>query len=354
MTLSPKLATVSPLHATVVAELPRRSSRRLRFAHATLHATVRKFFDAAVWVDRRQLLTPSQMLAITTKADLALVPLRPQRGIRLRPVQFDNFRAEWVWDGDVADPATEQVGAIIYFHGGGLLSCGLNTHRRLVGRVARASGLPLLNVDYRQIPTAHVTDTVDDCIEAYRYLLDLGFPAERIIVAGDSAGGGLAFSLALAARDGRLPMPAAIVAMSPWADYDSTRRHAHRNDATDAILSADAYALPAKWGIAIDGTIDPSWSPVNHDFTGLPPTLIQVASTEVVLADTEQLAARCTDAGVPLKLQIWENAVHVFQAGADLLPDARDAISEVGAFVRQILDAEEASRPSIWSIKTTA
>ena len=284
----------------------------------------------------------------------ALVPLRAQRGIRLRPVQFDNFRAEWVWDGDAADPATEQPGAIIYFHGGGLLSCGLNTHRRLVGRIARASGLPLLNVDYRQIPTAHVTETVDDCIEAYRYLLDLGFPAERIIVAGDSAGGGLAFSLALAARDGQLPMPAAIVAMSPWADYDSTHRHAHRNDSTDAILSADAYALPAKWGIAIDGTIDPSWSPVNHDFTGLPPTLIQVASTEVVLADTEQLAACCADAGVPLKLQIRENAVHVFQAGADLLPDARDAISEVGAFVRQILDAEEASRPSIWSIKTTA
>lgn len=340
MTHAPALATVSALHPAVVAELPRRASLRLRAAHAALHATVYQFFELAVWVDRHRLLTPNQMLAITTRVDPLLKPLRPQRGTGLRGVAFPDFRAEWVWGKGIADPDHHRDSAILYFHGGGLLSCGLNTHRRLVGRISNAAGVPVLNVDYRQIPRAHVTETVQDCLTAYRHLLESGFSADRILFAGDSAGGGLTFSLALAARDQGLPMPAGIAAIAPWANYDATVKRAHPNTATDAILSADAYALPAKWGVAIDGRFDPAWSPVNRDLTGLPPTLIQVGSTETLLADAEQLAARCAEAGVPLTLQIWDNAIHVFHAGADVLPDARDAIAEIGSFARAALAAE--------------
>ncbi|WP_338772788.1 alpha/beta hydrolase [Nocardia vulneris] len=349
---APALATVSPLHPAVVAELPRRASLRLRAAHAVLHATVRQFFELAVWVDRNRLLTPSQMLAITTRVDPLLMPLRPQRGTGLRAVSFPDFRAEWVWGKGIPDPDQQRDTAILYFHGGGLLSCGLHTHRRLVGRISNAVGAPVFNVDYRQIPRAHVTETVQDCLTAYRHLLDNGFPADRIIFAGDSAGGGLTFSLALAARDHGLPMPAALVAIAPWANYDSTVKRAHPNTATDAILSADAYALPAKWGVAVDGRFDPAWSPVNHNLTGLPPTLVQVGSTETLLADSEQLAARCAEAAVPLTLQIWDNAIHVFQAGADLLPDARDAIAEIGRFARAALEA--ASTRTTASVRTPA
>ncbi|MDJ0392649.1 alpha/beta hydrolase [Rhodococcus sp. G-MC3] len=338
MTTPPCLSAVAPIRDTVVADLPRRASRRLRIAHAVLHATVRKGLDAAVWGDRHDMLNPRVALAISTRVDHLLWPLRPRRGTRLRTVDFPKFRAEWVWDRTVADPNSEQRAAIIYFHGGGLLACGLNSHRRLVARIARTGGVPLLNVDYRQIPAAHVTETLEDCVEAYRYLLDQGFMAERIVVMGDSAGGGLSFSLAMAARDRGLPMPGAIVALSPWANYDSTIRQTHPNNRTDALVSADGYALPAQWGIAIDGELDPSWSPVNGNFTGLPPTLIHVSSTEVLLPDAETLAARCAEAAVPLTLQIWDNAFHVFQVAADLLPDARDAIAEIGAFVQRTLD----------------
>ncbi|MBJ8342031.1 alpha/beta hydrolase [Antrihabitans sp. YC3-6] len=354
MTASAELATVSPLHPTVVAEFPRRSSRRLRATHAVLHATLRKACDAAVWADDRKVLSPKVGLAITTRVDRLLLPLRPRRGTRLRMVEFPKFRAEWVWDCSVVDPDVEQHAAIIYFHGGGLFACGLNSHRRMVARIARTCGIPLLNVDYRQIPEAHVTETVDDCVEAYRYLLDNGFAAERIIVMGDSAGGGLSFSLAMAARDRGLPMPAAIVGLSPWANYDSALRKTHPNNPIDALISADGYAVPAKWGIAIDAGLDPAWSPVNGNFAGLPPTLIHVSSTEVLLSDAELLAARYAEYGIPLTLQIWDNAFHVFQIAADLIPDARDSIGEIATFVGRTLDAEQTSRPSIWSVKTTA
>lgn len=353
MTTAPDLATVSPLQPPVVAELPRRSSRTLRITHSVLQSTIRKALDAAVWAEKTNVIGPRVALPITTRVDRLLLPLRPRRGTQLRMVEFPQFRAEWVWDKSVADPAIDKGSAIIYFHGGGLLACGLNSHRRLVARIARTCGVPLLNVDYRQIPQAHVTETVDDCVDAYRYLLDQGFAPERIIVMGDSAGGGLSFSMAIAARDRNLPLPAGIVVMSPWANYDSTIRQTHPNNPIDALISADGYALPAKWGIAVDGELDPAWSPVNGSFHGLPPALIHVGSTEVLLSDAELLAARYAEGGVPLTLQVWDNAFHVFHIAADLIPDARDAIAEVGAFVRRILDAE-AARPSIWSVKSTA
>ncbi|WP_405136597.1 alpha/beta hydrolase [Nocardia sp. NBC_01388] len=340
---------------TVMAELPRRASRRQRAVHALSYATLRRFFELSVRVDERGWLTPAQMLFVTTHFDLLAAPLRPPRGTRLTPVRFEDFRAEWVVPRGVQDLAgMREPAAILYLHGGGLVSCGLNTHRRLVARIAAAAGVPLLNVDYRQIPAAHVTDTVEDCVIAYRHLLDQGVPAERIIVAGDSAGGGLAFSLALAARDRGLPMPSAIVAIAPWADYDATGKQQHPNDHTEAMLRGAVFAMPAAWGIAVDGRLDPRWSPVNHDFAGMPPALIQVGSGEVLLADVELLAQRHAEAGVPLKLQIWEDAVHVFQVAADVLPDAREAIAEIGMYMREALAGALVAAPAAWSQKTPA
>ncbi|AYF77968.1 alpha/beta hydrolase [Nocardia yunnanensis] len=340
---------------TIMAELPRRASRRQRAVHALSYATLRRFFELSVHVNERGWLTPAQMLFVTNRFDPIIAPLRPPRGTRLTPVRFEHFRAEWVVPRTVQDLAQmRKPAAILYLHGGGLVSCGLNTHRRLVARIAAAAGVPLLNVDYRQIPEAHVTETVEDCITAYRHLLDQGVPSERIIVAGDSAGGGLAFSLALAARDRGLPMPSALVAIAPWADYDATGKQQHPNDHTEAMLRGAVFAMPTQWGIAVDGRLDPRWSPVSHDFAGMPPALIQVGSGEVLLADTELLARRYAEAGAPLTVQIWEDAVHVFQVAADVLPDARDAIAEIGVFMRDALARAAVAESAAWSQKTSA
>ncbi|WP_433678707.1 alpha/beta hydrolase fold domain-containing protein [Nocardia sp. CA-119907] len=104
--------------------------------------------------------------------------------------------------------------ALLYFHGGGFVGGGLNTHRRMVAKIAQASAMPALSVDYRQLPQAHLTDTVEDAVESYRYLLEQDFPADRMVVSGDSAGGALAFRLALAVRERGLPMPGGISALA--------------------------------------------------------------------------------------------------------------------------------------------
>lgn len=333
--------------SSVTVEYPNTASVSTHIANTLLSCTVGVALKAmATVVD----LTPvggKQLLWVTRVVDPVVGMVMPTpSGLSRQSVRFPKFRAEWLWHHDHHDPALHREAAILYFHGGAFISCGLNTHRRMVSEIGHASDLPVFSVDYRQLPQAHVTETLDDALTAYQHLLDLGFPAERIIVAGDSAGGGLAFRMTVAARDGGLPMPAAIATISPWGDYDSAGREGHPNIQREAYLPAlGAHAVP-RIGYAIDGVLDPQWSPVNHDFTGLPPVLIQVGSTELLLPDAEALAQRCAEANIPTLLQIWDRAPHVFQVGSDLLPDARAAIAAFGEFNRDIIAAVSQDGPT--------
>ncbi|MBL1075382.1 alpha/beta hydrolase [Nocardia sp. 2] len=322
---------------TVTIEYPRRAGWIQRFAHPLSYAVLRQGMNVLVALAWRGIpIRGVRIFHLPNLLDPLLAPLVPIRGTTVRRIAFPRFRAEWVWHRDAVDPERREA-AVLYFHGGGLVSCGLNSHRRLVSRISRAAGVPVFQVDYRQLPKAHVTETIEDCVEAYEYLLAQGFPADRIVLAGDSAGGGLAFRTAIEIRDRLLPTPGGIVGLAPWANYDSTLRFAHPNDRLDPMLGARALDTPAQLGLLRDGALDPAWSAVNHHFAGLPPVLIQVGSTEVLLADAHQLAERCEEAGVPCRMQVWDRAVHVFQAGADLLPDARQAIGVIGEFIRDRL-----------------
>ncbi len=330
----------------VTIELPSRASMALRIADALGRRTIRPALDAIAMLGYRGPLRGTPAFRIANLAELVTVPLRAPRGTRRRALRFTGFRAEWLWHKTIAGPDDVTGGAILYFHGGGFVAGGLHSHRRIAGRVTRAAGIPLLNVDYRQLPAAHITDTVADALHAYEYLLGLGFAPEKVVFAGDSAGGGLTFAATLAARERGLPMPGGIGAIAPWADLDPARRLAHANDRTDAVLSAFTLSVPALIGFAAGGDLDPRWSPVNHDFTGLPPVFIQVGSTEVLLADAEQLAQCCREAAVPCTVQIWDRALHVFHAGADILPDARAAIADMGRTLRAFVDAAAAPLPT--------
>ncbi|WP_019630977.1 alpha/beta hydrolase [Actinomadura atramentaria] len=288
-------------------------------------------------------------LKLTAGPVLALWPLGP-RGLRpavaidlaapvalprprwasVERVGFRDFRAEWV-----RAPRADDDRVVLYFHGGGFFSCGLRTHRRMVARISAAAGAAVLSVAYRQLPAAPLTTSVDDCVRAYRWLLERGHDPARIVVAGDSAGGFLAFAATLAALAEGLPAPAAIVAMAPLTDLDHTEKAAHANARLDAYLPARRVRRLAE--LLTEGAVplDPAVSPVNADLSGLPPVLIQVGSTEMLLPDAELMADRLTAAGVPCRLQVWEGQVHVFQVFADLVPEGLAALHEVGAFVRE-------------------
>lgn len=222
---------------------------------------------------------------------------------------------------------------ILYLHGGAFVMCGLNTHRPLVARVSEAARAPVLNLGYRHLPATDLAGSVADCLAGYRWLLDVGWRPEQIIVAGDSAGGHLAVALVTRLLAEGLPRPAGVVALSPWLDLDCAAKLAHENAATDAYIPASRMGHVAGLLFA---TPDPMHSPVNADLRDFPPVLLQVSSTEVLLCDAELMAERLAVSGVPTRLEIWEDQVHVFQAFARLVPEARAAIGSIGEFARAV------------------
>jgi acetyl esterase/lipase len=331
-----------PAASSLIVERPNRARIGTHIADAALRRTVGVGLATLARVGGPRPLEPMVRLGrlVDPLAAVLIAPSGTQRAI----VQLGKFRAEWLWDGEVADPRQRQDSVLLYFHGGGYILGGLNTHRQLVAKIARASRMPAFNVDYRQLPKAHFTETLDDAVESYRYLLNQGFHADRIIVSGDSAGGGLAFRLALATQERGLPMPGGISAISPWADFDPTTRNAHPNRNRDSYVPTRCMEIIVRQGFAVNGHIDPAWSAVNHDFTGLPPVLIQVGSTECLLPDAETLAQHCASARVPTRLQIWDRAPHVHHIGSDLLTDARAAIDHLGKFHQTVI-TDRSRRP---------
>jgi acetyl esterase/lipase len=264
-----------------------------------------------------------------TDTILARAPV--PRGTTLERVALPNCAAEIVRARDVAADGPY----ILYFHGGGYVACGLNSHRRLVARLSQAAGATVLNVEYRLLPRSPITLAIDDAVDGYRTLLVDGVAPNRIVFAGDSAGGGLSFLAAAAVRDRGLPVPAAIVGISPWTNFDSAGKRAHRNVRRDAVIPVSVLVSIAEVLIAKGAPLDPLLSPVNLDLAGLPPVLIHAGTAEILELDALDLGDRLAEAGVPTRVKLWQGQAHDFQfVGVDVLPEARQAIGEIGEFVK--------------------
>ncbi|MFO7192109.1 MULTISPECIES: alpha/beta hydrolase [Thermocrispum] len=258
---------------------------------------------------------------------------RMPRGITVTPVQLDGFEAEWLRPEGAVDDA-----AILYFHGGGFFSGGLNTHRPAVSAMAKRSKVPAFSVAYRQLPSTPINGSVADCLAAYRHLLGTGLRPERIVFAGDSAGGYLTFATALKARDEGLPLPAGLVALSPVTDLEGQARSKHANWGKDTYILAKHLSKAAElWSTDPDGQ-GPPISPVRADLTGMPPTLIMAAETEVLLADAEAMAEALWAAGAECKLEVWRGQVHAFPVLAPT-PEVRLAVGHIAEFIQQVLKA---------------
>lgn len=271
-------------------------------------------------------------------------------GTMWRSVALTACPSEWLQAKGVDDIHAGNDHAILYFHGGAFLTCGLNTHRRLVSRISFAAKQPVLNVGYRQMPHEPIVDTIADCVDGFRWLVDQGYKPENITIAGDSAGGYLAFSVARAVIDKGWGRPAGVVAISPLLDMDPSRKLNHPNadrcqtfpKHAIARLTAMADRLEVKRGVS-----GLRVCPVNMPMSDLPPTLIHIGSHEVLMADAELMANRLVSAGVPCELQVWDRQVHVFHAAAGWVPEARIAIDEIGKFVRALAAVEVAQAPVV-------
>lgn len=244
-------------------------------------------------------------------------------------------------NGEWIEPAALNHAArgrcILYFHGGGYVAMSARTHRAVTSRLATWSDTSLFALDYRLAPEHRFPAALDDALAAFRALIAAGMPPSHILVAGDSAGGGLALALLVALRDAQDPLPAAAVLFSPWTDLAATGQSIVDNDARDPLFFGSWLARLARHYLGGTPATHPLASPVYADLTGLPPLLAQVSDSEVLLDDSRRVIERASRVGVPATLQLWPNPPHGWQVFAPILPEGRSALRAAAAFIRAML-----------------
>ncbi|SAK46942.1 alpha/beta hydrolase domain-containing protein [Caballeronia temeraria] len=247
-------------------------------------------------------------------------------------------------------PPTPSRATILYLHGGGYYFCSPRSHRAITFGLATRANASVFSLDYRLAPEHRFPAALDDSVAAYRRMLDDDVPARSIVIAGDSAGGGLALATLLALRDARDPLPAAAVLFSPWTDLSCSGESMRTNDGRDPMYHASVFPKVAAQYLGAADARHPYASPVFGDFEGLSPLLIQVGDTELLLDDATRVATRARAAGVRVELEIWRNVPHIFQIWAPFMPEARDALAHAAAFIEAATAATHAHRPPMTSI----
>lgn len=227
---------------------------------------------------------------------------------------------------------------LIYFHGGGYTMGSATSHHDLIARISQAANCRVLGVNYRLVPETVFPAALDDAIAVYRWLLDQGLPAVQIALAGDSAGGGLAAACLLAIKQQGLPMPGAAVLLSSLLDLEANAAsYITRADADPFHQRPMILALAKRYLGAAGDPRNPLASPIHGDLRGLPPLLLQTGDRETGRDETVDFAAKARAAGVEVDVQVYDGMIHVFQQFASELPQAREAIDDIGRFLRKHL-----------------
>lgn len=226
---------------------------------------------------------------------------------------------------------------ILYFHGGGYVLGSLASIRPFASYLAAATNRTVVTLDYRLAPEHPYPAAVHDAQAAYRALRHTHhLDPSQIVLAGDSAGGGLVLSTLMALRDDDTPLPAAGVCLSPWTDLTLTAASLHTNAATDPQITVDGLSMMARHYCQQADPKTPGISPRFGHFDGLPPLLIQVGDAEGLLDDSVLVAAQAKNAGVGVTLDVWPKMIHVWQAFAPRFPPAMDALAKIGAWLDQL------------------
>ena len=252
--------------------------------------------------------------------------------IEIKSTMVDKIPADWIMP---SNPIKDRV--ILYLHGGGWVIGSPLTHRGLNSTIAEATGIKILTIDYRLAPEHPFPAPLDDCVNAYKWLLASGFKSDHIIIAGDSAGGNLTLTTLLKLRDQGIDLPAGGICLSPATDFTLADDSYFENAETDPIL-ADIGGF--WWYVAYLAGEDPRnpyISPLFADLKGLPPILVQVSSCEMLYSDATRFVEKAKKTGVNATLQSWDDMTHVFQGTRfELLQEAKDAINKIADFTNQL------------------
>lgn len=247
-------------------------------------------------------------------------------------IPTENFMMEYL------RPENTVTGRVILqLHGGGYIGPIKNIYRRFAVKYSKISyGADVLSVDYRVAPEYPFPAALDDVVWAYKWLIEeKKYKPSHIVLAGDSAGGGLVLALCMYLKDHELPLPGGVIAMSPWADVTLSGESYETNYEIDPLFGNSKENMLYQCSYIGDADKEnPYLSPLFGDFTDFPPLLLQVGGYEVLLSDSRSVAKKARAAGVKVRLSVYEGMFHVFQMGLDLIPESREAWEEAAEFLR--------------------
>lgn len=288
--------------------------------------------DAEIDAVRRMLAArprPADLAERRQRLDDLSAPYRMPADVRIEPVIADDVPAEWT-----STPGADPAYILLFLHGGGYISGSIASHRHMIAQAGREAGVRTLALGYRLAPEHPFPAALEDTISGYRWLLAHGFAPERIAIAGESAGGGLAIAALVSLRDAGVPLPACAWLSSPWMDLEMSGGSMATKAAVDPLIQKPYLTELA--GLYLNGADPrtPLASPLHANLRGLPPMLIQVGSAETLLDDAVRLAGAAGEADLRTTLQVWPDMIHAWHLFYARVEAGRRSLVEMGAFVR--------------------
>ena len=269
--------------------------------------------------------------AIRTAMDQLGTAIKLPKVVKCDPVDAGGVPAEWI-----IPPNAINQNIIYYLHGGGYIAGSIKVYRDLAMRIARVSNARALIINYRLAPEHPFPAALEDATKAYQWLIDSqGISPNNLIIAGDSAGGGLALATLINLRDKAISLPSGAVCLSPLTDLANTGDSVKNNAKTDPFIFPELTDFCAKLYLDDADKQNPLGSPLYANLQDLPPIFIQVGTTECILDDSIRFEKRAKEAGVNVQLEIWKDMIHIFAYFAALAPESRQAIDQIGNFTQK-------------------
>jgi epsilon-lactone hydrolase len=290
-------------------------------------------FELATTVLKRQERNAFSLPTITEQRefmDAIVVRSAELLHMQIEPVEKARLRGRWF----VPQAASGEY-VVLYLHGGGY-AFSIRAHDNLIAFVALAAQARTFALDYRLSPEHPFPAQLEDAQAAYQWILSSGISSNRIVIAGDSAGGNLALVLLVALRDAHQPLPALAVCLCPWTDMDSSSTSMKENEAYDWIEQrmADRWA---EWFCHGTDPKNPLVSPVRADLRGLPPIYIQAGDAEILIDMIRMFVRKAQEQETPITLEEWKQMNHVFQAFGTLTPQSKEALQRIGEVIQQTM-----------------
>lgn len=258
-------------------------------------------------------------------------------GVSCEALNISGIPAAWLIPDDA-----DEGNVVLYLHGGAYVIGSIASHRDIASQIAAAARSRVLLVDYRLAPENRFPAAVEDAVTSYRWLLSQGYAPEKIVMAGDSAGGGLTVAAMVSLRDSGDPMPAAAMLLSPWTDLEVTGESVRTVAWKDPMINAGSLRKDAAMYLGETDARNPLASPIYANLEGLPPVYIQVGTAEILLDDARRLAERARADDVTVELDVWEGMFHVWQFFSPIIPESKRAVQALGEYARgKMLTASE-------------